>query len=140
MVRRAEVFRTKQGINLLTGHRVTALDPENRRVAGTTLAGKAFEQTYDRLLIATGATAVMPEVPGIDLPGVTALKTLEDGRRVKQLLKAAAVRDVIVIGMGYVAMEMVEALSALGVRATMVKPNPVFLPWLAPELAEPLKA
>lgn len=140
MVRRAEVFRTKQGIDLLTGHRVTAIDTENRRVVGTTLAGGPFDRSYDRLLIATGSTAVIPDLPGVDLPGVTALKTLEDGRRIKHLLKTDAVRDVIVLGMGYVALEMVETLSALGIRTTMVKPNPVFLPWLAPELGEAVKA
>jgi len=136
VVRRAEVFRSKQGINLLTGHRVESLDTGRRRVAGTTLDGKNFEQGYDRLLIATGASAIIPDLPGVDLPGVLPLKSLEDGRRIKRRLKTETVKQAVIIGMGYIAMEMCESLSALGIQVAMVKPNPVFMPWLAADLAD----
>lgn len=134
-MRRAEVFRDKQGINVLTGHRVEAIDIERAKVAGTNLDGKDFEQSYDRLLIATGASVIMPDLPGFDLPQVLPLKTLEDGRRIKHLLNSGTVKKVAIIGMGYIAMEMCESLKALGLQVAMVKPNPVFMPWLASDLA-----
>ncbi len=140
MVRRAEAFREKQGIDLRTGHRVEAIDRNRRAVQGTTQEGQGFTQPYDRLLIATGASAVTPALPGADLPGVHPLKTLEDGRRIKALLAGGGVRRVIVLGMGYVAMETVESLRALGIDVDMVKPGPVFMPWLAPELAAAVRA
>jgi len=136
VVRRAEVFRSKQGINLLTGHRVESLDTGRRRVSGTTLDGKNFEQGFDRLLIATGASAIIPDLAGVDLPGVLPLKSLEDGRRIKRRLKTETVKQAVIIGMGYIAMEMCESLSALGIQVAMVKPNPVFMPWLAADLAD----
>lgn len=140
MVRRAEVFRDKQGINVLTGHRVAAIDPENAKVVVTTPDGKEFEQGYDRLLIATGASVIMPDLPGFDLPQVLPLKTLEDGRRIKHLLNSGTVKKVAIIGMGYIAMEMCESLKALGLQVAMVKPNPVFMPWLASDLAAAVQA
>ncbi|MGD9304488.1 MAG: FAD-dependent oxidoreductase, partial [Desulfobacterales bacterium] len=73
MVRKADVFREKQGINLLTGHCAEIIDPTNHRVRGKTREGKDFEAAYDKLLIATGASAIIPDLPGLDLPAVNAL-------------------------------------------------------------------
>lgn len=115
---------------------MTSIDTKRLKVAGTTLAGKEFEQAYDRLLIATGASVIMPELPGFDLPQVLPLKTLEDGRRIKNLLATRTVSKVAIIGMGYIAMEMCESLRALDIDVAMVKPNPVFMPWLASDLAD----
>jgi NADPH-dependent 2,4-dienoyl-CoA reductase/sulfur reductase-like enzyme len=136
VVRRADVFRSKQGIDLLTGHQVESIDPKQHKVAGTTLDGREFEQGYDRLLIATGASVVMPDLPGFDLPQVLPLKTLQDGRRMKSLLNSRNIKKVAIIGMGYIAMEMCETLKALDIDVAMVKPNPEFLPWLATDLAD----
>lgn len=136
VVRRAEVFRDKQGINLITAHPVAHIDRSAKVVGGITLEGKPFEAPYDKLLIATGANPVLPEIPGIDLPGVMTLKTLEDGRRIKAMIAAKKVKKVVILGMGYIALEMCEALRALDLEVVMVKPGPRFLPWLREELAD----
>jgi NADPH-dependent 2,4-dienoyl-CoA reductase/sulfur reductase-like enzyme len=135
VVRRAEVFRQKQGIDLRTGHRVASIDPNAKRVSGTTTDGQAFEVDFDKLLIATGASARMPAIPGADLPGVMALKSLEDGRAIQRLLGRQAAQRAVILGMGYIALEMCEALRARGLTVDLIKPGPVFLPWLHPELA-----
>ncbi len=140
VVRHADVFRKKQGINLLTGHEVTAIDPDGQRVSGLTTAGESFEFSYDKLLIATGSRPVLPDIPGIDQPGVMVLKNLEQGRAIKNYIQEHAVKKVIIMGMGYIALEMCEALSALDIKVDMVKPNPTFLPWMAPQLADVVKA
>lgn len=129
------MFREKQGIDLRTGHLATDIDRRRRVVAGTTLEGRGFEQPYDKLLIATGASAVIPELPGFDRPGVVPLKTLADGRRLKSLIAGGGLRSAVILGMGYIAMEMCETLHGLGVAVAMAKPNPVFMPGFAPELA-----
>ncbi len=136
VVRKVAVFREKQGINLLTGHPVTHIDRAAKVVAGTTLEGKPFEAAYDKLLIATGAAPVLPDIPGIEQPGIMVLKTLADGRHIKQYLDSRAVATTVIIGMGYIALEMCEALRTLGLEVAMVKPGPRFLPWLKEELAE----
>jgi NADPH-dependent 2,4-dienoyl-CoA reductase/sulfur reductase-like enzyme len=118
---------------------VESIDPQHQNVSGKTLEGKDFEANYDKLLMATGASPVMPDSGGFDLPGVKALKSLEDGRRIKEFLAAKPVKNVIIIGMGYIALEMCEALDALNIRVDMVKPGPVFLPWLEPALSQAVR-
>ncbi len=139
MVRRAEVFRQKQGINLLTGHCARGIDPAGRTVSGTTLEDKEFELPYDRLLIATGSTPIIPDLPGFDLPGIVTLKTLADGRYLKAILKSGQVKKAVLVGMGYINLEMCETLVSLGIDVAMVKPGPVFLPWLEPSMAQSVR-
>ena len=130
VVRRPQVFRDKQGIDLRTGHRAVRLDPNRKAVLCRNQQGEAVELPYDKLLIATGAWPVLPDLPGFDLPGVLALKSLEDGRRIKQFIRDRGVRRAIIIGMGYIALEMCEALRAKDMSVDMVKPRPAFIPWM----------
>ncbi|MDX9787409.1 MAG: FAD-dependent oxidoreductase [Desulfobacterales bacterium] len=135
VVRHAQVFRDKQDIHLLTGHEVTKIDIHRKQVSGITLDGASFSHGYDKLLIATGASPTIPPIPGVDLPGVLPLKNLEDGRKIKSFLADQPVQKTVIIGMGYIALEMCEALSARGIQVDMVKPRPGLLPWMAPELS-----
>ncbi|MCJ7686826.1 MAG: FAD-dependent oxidoreductase, partial [Desulfobacteraceae bacterium] len=139
VVRQAHVFREKQGIDLRTGHSVEEIDRNSNRVRGMNSAGEPFEISYDRLLIATGASPVKPDLPGVDTPGVMALKSLEDGRRIKDFIEKESVRKVIIIGMGYIALEVCEALVARGIDVEMVKPRPTLLPWMNSSLAGVIK-
>jgi len=136
VVRKAEVFIEKNKINLLTGHRVTRIDRVAKKVSGMTLKGEAFCFDYDILFIATGASPAMPDLPGIDLPQVMALKSLEQGKQIKAYIRDNQVKKAVIIGMGYIALEMCEAFEKRGVKVSMVKPGPVFLPWLARDLAD----
>jgi len=139
-VRQAQVFRDKQNINLVTGHCAETIDPDRQTVTGKKTDGDRFEFSYDKLLIATGAAAIRPELAGFDLPGVVVLKSLADGRRIKKLLQSNRINQAVIIGMGYVALEMCESLVGLNIAVDMVKPNPVFLPWLEPAMAQAVKA
>jgi len=139
VVRHAQVFRDKQGINLLTGHCAEETNPDKQTVAGTAADGKGFEFPYDRLMIATGSSAIRPELPGFDLPGVFTLKNLDDGRKIKSFLKKNKIKKAVIIGMGYIALEMCESLVDLNIAVDMVKPNPVFLPWLEQSMAGIIK-
>jgi len=139
VVRQAQVFRDKQDINLLTGHCVESIDPVNMTVSGTSLQGNIFNLSYDKLLIATGASPIIPDQEGFDLPGVMALKSLDDGRKIKAYIKSNDVKKVVIIGMGYIALEMCEALRDRFIDVDMVKPNPIFLPWMENGLADVVK-
>jgi NADPH-dependent 2,4-dienoyl-CoA reductase/sulfur reductase-like enzyme len=140
VVREAEVFREKQDINLLTGHTVESIDPVGKKVSGRTTQGKTFEFSYDKLLIATGGSAIVPDLPGIDHPGIHVLKSLNDGRKIKAYIREHHVKKAVIIGMGYIGLEMCEALAGLSIQVDMVKPGPIFLPWMAPELSEYIQA
>jgi CoA-dependent NAD(P)H sulfur oxidoreductase len=136
VVRAADAFRHKQGINLLTGYQVESIQTEKRTVLGTIQHNRAsFRFSYDQLLIATGGRPVIPQLPGIDLPGVLALKSLENGRQVKAFIRNHPVKQAVIVGMGYLGMEMAEALRTRGIAVAMVKPGPDLLPWMPRELA-----
>lgn len=139
VVRQAHVFREKQGIDLRTGHRVESIDRAAKTVMGLDLKGREFEIPYDKLLIATGGSPIIPDLPGFDLPGVMALKSLYDGRRIKAFIRSQDVKKVVIIGMGYIALEMCEALRERDIEVHMVKPRPAFLPWMNQDLASVVK-
>jgi NADPH-dependent 2,4-dienoyl-CoA reductase/sulfur reductase-like enzyme len=136
VVRQADVFRRKQGIDLLTGYRVDAIDPAEKTVSGLIQSSQEpFRFNYDRLLIATGGRPKTPDLPGFGLPGVLALKSLDDGRKIKQFIQNHPVKRAVIIGMGYIGLEMAEALRARGISVEMVKPGPDLLPWMHRDLA-----
>lgn len=135
IVRHAHVFREQQKIDLRTDHRVESIDRINKTVTGSALEGTRFSIPYDKLLIATGASPIIPDIEGTDLPGVMALKYLTDGRRIKDFINSNNVKKVVIIGMGYIALEMCEALRARDIEVDMVKPRKIFIPWMAEELS-----
>jgi CoA-dependent NAD(P)H sulfur oxidoreductase len=139
VVRQADVFRDKLGIDLKTGHCAEGIDIEHRTVHGYADNAGDFDLPYDRLFIATGASPIIPDLPGFDLSGVMALKSLAHGRAVKTYLQKNRVKKVVIIGMGYIALEMCEALRTRGIAVEMVKPRPELLPWMARDLAEPVR-
>jgi NADPH-dependent 2,4-dienoyl-CoA reductase/sulfur reductase-like enzyme len=134
VVRTAAVFRGKQGIDLRTGHKVDRIDRPNKTVCGIDADGNRFEIAYDKLLIATGSRPRMIPIPGIDLPGVKVLRSLEDGRRIKSYIASHDVRSAVIIGGGYIGLEMVEALCERGLHVQLVEIRDSFLPWLPKEL------
>ncbi len=135
VVRAAQVFRDKQGIDLRTGHRAEVIDRTRKIVTCKTLQGEELELPYDKLLISTGASPIIPDLPGFDLPGVLGLKSLEEGRRIKAFIRERQVRRAVIIGMGYIALEMCEALRANGIAVDMVKPRIQFIPWMNEKLS-----
>ncbi|SPD74659.1 Pyridine nucleotide-disulphide oxidoreductase dimerisation region [uncultured Desulfobacterium sp.] len=136
VVRQARVFKEKQGIDLKTGHCVNKIDRGKKIVSGITLDGNQFTVSYDKLLIATGASPIIPDLPGFDLNGVMALKSLDSGRRIKEYIRARNVNKIAIIGMGYIALEMCEAFRAVGIDVSVVKPRPGFIPWMSPNLSK----
>jgi CoA-dependent NAD(P)H sulfur oxidoreductase len=139
VVRSAATFREKLGIDLRTGHRVERIDRGTRTVSGRTGDGSDFSLTYDRLLIATGAEPVRPQLAGMDLDGVFVVKNLEHGRQIKQFLRSRQAERAVIIGMGYIALEMTEILAGLGLKVDLIKPRAGLLPWLDPKLAQPVR-
>jgi NADPH-dependent 2,4-dienoyl-CoA reductase/sulfur reductase-like enzyme len=139
VVRPAHVFKEKQDIDVRIQHRAEAIDPAGKTVTGRTSAGKPFQLPYDKLLIATGAWPVIPDLPGVESPGVMALKNLEDGRKIKTFIRDRNVKKAVILGMGYIAFEMCEAFRARGIDVEMIKPRPVFIPWMNEQLASIVK-
>ncbi len=136
IVRQAEVFIEKQGIDLRLGHEVTAIRRESKMVAGVTAAQENFELNYDALLIATGARPIILDVPGAELPGVLALKSLADGRKMKSYIADNKVQSALIVGTGYIGLEMAEALHELGIQTEMSELLTRLLTWMPEAMAQ----
>lgn len=135
-IRTAEQFR-KQGIDVRLRHEVCGVDPATRTVAIRNLeTGEAFSAQYDKLVIATGASPVRPPLPGADLPGVVTLKSIPDAEWIKRLLTAPGVADVVIVGSGFIGLEMAEACVRLGKRVRILEMQDRALPVYEPEISE----
>ena len=97
VVRSADVFRNKLGIDLRTGHRAVRINPADHTVDVRTDQSRKLKLVYDRLMIATGASPIVPDLPGFDQPGVMALKRLADGKAIKAYLQENSVRHTVII-------------------------------------------
>jgi NADPH-dependent 2,4-dienoyl-CoA reductase/sulfur reductase-like enzyme/rhodanese-related sulfurtransferase len=127
LIKSAEQF-AQDGIQVLKRHRVDDLDLGKRRVSGLNLAtGQPFEDTYDRLVIATGSEVIRPKIPGLGLENVFQLHSIYDADAILEKVRSAGVKNVVVVGGGYIGLEMAEALAALGKKVTIVE--------LAPQIA-----
>lgn len=125
IARTPETFREKQQIDVRIHHRVTAIDTNKKTVTATDLdSGQDVTVTYDDLLIATGASPIVPPIDGIDLPGVHTVKTLPDGASIKAAVKTRAVQTVAVVGAGYIGVEMAEAFKLLGLTVHLIDAAP----------------
>lgn len=94
-------------------------------------------ETYDKLILATGAAPVRPAIPGIDAPGVFTLRTLQDAETIKQHVRGAA-RQVVLLGGGFINLELAENLARLGISATIVERGPQILAPFDPEMTAPI--
>lgn len=123
---RALIARTpeqmvKQGVTVHLHHEVTAIDPETCTVTVRALQNeREFVQEYDRLIIATGARPVRPPLPGSHLAGVFALRSLESGLAIQRFVAEVKPQKAVVVGGGYVGVEMAETLQRLGLEVTML--------------------
>ncbi len=137
IARRAEVFRDKQHIDVRLHHEATEIDTSARRVTVRDLDGDAeLSLDYDDLLIATGAQPVPPPVDGLDTPGVFGVQTLSDGQRILDALADRSPRRAVVVGGGYIGLEMAEAMQLQGLDVTLVDLAPQPMTTLERELGD----
>jgi NADPH-dependent 2,4-dienoyl-CoA reductase/sulfur reductase-like enzyme len=124
----------ERGIDARTGHEVEEIDLANRRVRVRDLdQGTTSDEAWDVLLIATGAAPIRPPIPGIDLPGVLGLSTLQDGMDLRAAIDAGPA-SAVVIGGGYIGIEAAEALVRRGVRTTLVERGSQVMGNIDPEM------
>nr|WP_236061419.1 FAD-dependent oxidoreductase [Actinacidiphila acididurans] len=123
-----------RGIDLRLGTEVTEVDPARGRVLARDPDGRETWTSYDHLVIATGAVPLRPPIPGIDAPGVYGVQTLDDGEAVLRGLDRAGVRRAVVVGGGYIGVEMAEAMLRHGLEVTMVDRNDQPMNTLDPDM------
>ncbi|MEU2880836.1 FAD-dependent oxidoreductase [Streptomyces sp. NPDC007070] len=110
-----------RGIDLRLRTEVTEIDVAAGRVRARDVdSGTESWTPYDKLVIATGARPVRPDLPGVDAPGVHGVQTLDDGQALLDSLARARGRRAVVVGAGYIGVEMAEALIRRGYEVTVV--------------------
>ena len=122
LVARSPDEHRKNGIDVRTGHEVVAIDVNTRRVRVRDLAGGGAErdEPFDQLVVATGSVPTRPDVPGVDADGIFGVQTLADGVSVRQAVDEREPRRAVVVGGGYVGLEMAEALVRRGLEVALV--------------------
>lgn len=134
IARTPEQFRA-QGIEVHTGHEVVAVDTAGRTVTVRDLTdGAERTEPYDSLLVATGGAGIRPPIPGIDGPGVHEIRTLPDVDAILAALDDGA-RTAVVVGGGYIGVEVAEALVARKLDVTLVEQADQPMPTLDPDVA-----
>ena len=124
----AEDARSKRGIDLRLRHEANEIDLDEGILSVTDLDNKQeLRESFDALVIATGARAVRLPLPGFDLPGVEVLRELGDGAVIKKTLEDEP-RHAVIVGAGYIGMEMAHVLSERGLRVTVLEKLPQLLP------------
>ena len=137
VARAPKVFREKQRIDVRTRHEVVAIDTTNRRVGVRDLdAIREFEESWDDLLIATGAAPIVPDLPNIRAPGVFSLSTLQSGIDVFEDIERHAPRRAVIVGGGYIGIEMAEALLDRDLEVTLIDMAPQLMNTMDPDMAD----
>ncbi len=135
-----EHFRDQFVTEARVGHEVTRIDRAGKTVRVTEAAtGREYNEPYDKLILSQGAAAIRPELPGIGHPRIFALRNIPDMDSIKALVDGGA-RSAVVIGAGYIGLEMVEALISRGLKVDLVELRDQVLPTLDPEMASDLEA
>jgi NADPH-dependent 2,4-dienoyl-CoA reductase/sulfur reductase-like enzyme len=137
IARAPETFRDRYDIDVHLRHEVVGIDT----VAGTVRvadldAGTERDEPYDQLMYATGAVPVRPDLPGIDAEDVYGVQTLDDGQRLLDALDRLECRRVVVVGSGYIGLEMAEAMVQRGIAVSVLDRGASPMRTLDPDMGE----
>jgi len=128
IVRTPEQF-AKQGIEVHVHHEVLSIDTVTKWARIRNLeTGEEFTETWDKLILTTGGVAAKPPIPGLDLPGIFTLRTPEDAIAVRAWIDERKPQRAVIVGAGYIGLEMAEALAAHGMDITVVEMLPQVMP------------
>jgi len=138
LVATPERLRTRFKLDVRVRTSVEAIDRSVKKVRVRDLAsGREYEESYDKLILAPGAAPIRPPLPGIDLPGVFTLRNLQDMDRIKAKLDRG-VRQAVVVGAGFIGLELVENLVRRGITTTVVELQDQVLPPFDKEMTTPI--
>ncbi len=131
-----EKFWKRFRVEVKIRHEVLSIHRAEQRVTVKNLeSGETFEMTYDKLILAPGAGAIVPEIPGIHSGNIFSVKTVPDSDAIKHFLANHRAKRALVVGGGFIGLETAEALMNLGLKVTLVELAPQILPPFDPDMA-----
>lgn len=129
-------LRARFNLDVRVRTEVVAIDRAARQVKVRDLAdGREYEQAYDALILATGASPLLPPIPGIDRPGHFAVRNVPDVDSILGWIQTRPARRAVVVGGGYIGLEMAEQLHRRGLSVALVEALPQVMAPLDPEMA-----
>src|ERR687889_965764 len=140
VARTPEKFAEKD-IDVLVRHRVERIDANGKNLSVLNLkTSQAFEDAYDRLVIATGARAVLPPIPGAELEGVFKLRFLTDSDEIGRYIGEQSPSKATIVGGGYIGLEVAENLCRLGMEVSLIEGEDRVALAYGPEVSENVEA
>lgn len=121
-VQTAAAFHQRFNIDVRTLTEVTAIHPSTKTVTAVhQLTGKTYEESYDKLVLSPGAEPIRPPLPGIDQEGIFTLRNVPDTDKIKAFVHRKQVKKAVIVGAGFIGLEMAENLHDLGLEVTVIE-------------------
>lgn len=134
IVNTPQKYAALTGVTVLTGWEAVALDAGAKRVTvRDTATGAQEDMGYDKLIIATGASPIVPPVEGVEQQGIFVMRTPDDAMKIRDAIAQRGVRQAVVVGGGFIGLEAAENLHAQGVQVTVID----FAPQIMPNIFDP---
>jgi len=141
LVASRELFRDRFNIDVLNEHEALRIDRDARILRVRDLkSGEERDEQYDVLVLSPGAAPIRPDAAGIDLPGVFVVRTIPDSRRIRGWLTEQKCKEAVVVGGGFIGLEMAENLVHRELSVTVIEKQPQVMPPMDAEMAAPLAA
>ncbi len=139
LVQTPESFGARFNIDIRVYSMVTSIDPKKKEVSVKSLkTGDVYTESYDKLVLSPGASPVKPPIPGIDLPNIYTLRNVEDTDKIKSFVDDKTPRTAVVVGAGFIGLEMAENLHHRGVKVSVVEAAGQVMNMMDSEVAAPL--
>ncbi len=139
LVASPDMFRERFNVEVHTNTDVIGIDRAVRTISVRDLhSGHVRIERYDALVLSPGAAPIRPPLPGVDLPGVFAVRSIPDSRRIRSWIADRRANTAVIVGGGFIGLEMVENLIHRGLSVAVLEKLPQVMPPLDPEVAVPL--
>ena len=134
-------FKQKHNIDIYTRHSVKTINPEQKNILVENLAtGETFVENYDKLVLATGAVPFVPPIAGIEKENVFVLRSAGDADRIKDYMQSRKPKTAVIVGTGFIGLEMAEILAENGISITLVELAPQIMPALDSDMSDYIEA
>lgn len=130
-----ELFKKRFNVEVRLNAEILAIDRARKEIEIKDLGGgHTYREPYDALVLSPGASPIRPPVPGVDLSGIFTLRTIPDSRRIREWVQKRQAVRAVVVGGGFIGLEMAENLVKLGLEVTLIEMQPHVMPLLDPEM------
>ena len=135
LVATPDLFRKRFNIEVRLNSEVISIDRQKSEIEVLEFAAdRSYREKYDALVLSPGASPIRLPVPGAELPGVFTIRDIPDSRRIREWIAKSGARRAMVVGGGFIGLEMTENLAGLGLEVTIAEMQPQVMPLMDPEM------